>query len=307
MRVFVTGGTGAIGGYAVPALVAAGHEVRALARSEAGASALRAQGATPTHVSLFDRNGLAEGFDGCAAVVNLASALPGTASFVRLSAWEECHRIRREGSAAVVDAAIAADVPRVLQESVAMVYADSGDQWIDEESPVDHYPIAAGNHAAEASAHRFTGSGGTGVVLRFGLFYGAGAAHSEQLMALARRRIGFRAGRPDAYVSSIHLADAADAVVSALRAESGTYNIVDDLPVTKRHHTAALAGAVGRHPVVTGPGRAALLLGARTTSLTRSLRVSNKRFRSASGWQPHYASVWEGYAQMARRLDAVPG
>ncbi|MGW6034498.1 NAD(P)-dependent oxidoreductase [Gordonia terrae] len=302
MRVFVTGGTGAIGGYAVPAMIAAGHEVRALARTDAAASALRAHGATPVRVSLFDRDGLAESFDHCAAVVNLASALPGTASFVRLSAWTDCHRIRREGSAAVVDAAIAAGVPRVLQESVVMVYTGSGDRWIDEESPVDHYPIATGNHAAEASAHRFTDSGGSGVVLRFGLFYGAGAAHSEQLMSLARRRVGFRAGRPDAYVSSIHLADAAAAVVSALHVDSGTYNIVDDLPVTKRNHTAALAGAVGRHPVVTGPGRAALLLGERTTSLTRSLRVSNKRFRSAGGWQPQYHSVWEGYAQMARRL-----
>ena len=240
MRVFVTGGTGAIGGYAVPAMIAAGHDVRALARTDAAASALRAHGATPVRVSLFDRDGLAESFDHCAAVVNLASALPGTASFVRLSAWTDCHRIRREGSAAVVDAAIAAGVPRVLQESVVMVYTDSGDRWIDEESPVDHYPIATGIYAAEASAHRFT--------------------------------------------------------------DSGTYNIVDDLPVTKRNHTAALAGAVGRHPVVTGPGRAALLLGERTTSLTRSLRVSNKRFRSAGGWQPQYHSVWEGYAQMARRL-----
>nr|WP_064572024.1 NmrA family NAD(P)-binding protein [Gordonia sp. LAM0048] len=185
MRVYVTGGTGAIGGYAVPAMIAAGHDVRALARTDAAASALRAHGATPVRVSLFDRDGLAESFD---------------------------------------------------------------------------------------------------------------------LMSLARRRVGFRAGRPDAYVSSIHLADAAAAVVSALHVDSGTYNIVDDLPVTKRNHTAALAGAVGRHPVVTGPGRAALLLGERTTSLTRSLRVSNKRFRSAGGWQPRYHSVWEGYAQMARRL-----
>jgi len=47
MRVFVTGGTGAIGGYAVPALIRAGHIVSALARSDAKAEMLRNEGAIP--------------------------------------------------------------------------------------------------------------------------------------------------------------------------------------------------------------------------------------------------------------------
>jgi nucleoside-diphosphate-sugar epimerase len=54
------------------------------------------------------------------------------------------------------------------------------------------------------------------VILRFGLFYGRGAEHSEQIMAMALRHIGFQAGRPDSYVSSIHLGDAASAVAAAL-------------------------------------------------------------------------------------------
>ena len=39
---------------------------------------------------------------------------------------EEHDRVRTEGSAAVVDAALAADVGRVLQESVSMLYRDQG-------------------------------------------------------------------------------------------------------------------------------------------------------------------------------------
>ena len=56
--VFVTGGTGALGGHAVPALVSTGHQVSALARSRAKADRLRQQGATPVEVSLFDAKGL---------------------------------------------------------------------------------------------------------------------------------------------------------------------------------------------------------------------------------------------------------
>ena len=299
MKVFVTGATGAIGGCAVPALVAAGHQVTALARSDAKARLLRGQGATAVSVSLFDRSALAGVFDGQDAVVNLASALPPTTRFISRSAWSECHRIRTEGSAAVIDAALDAQVRRVVQESVAMIYRDAGDRWIAEDAPVDDYPIAAGNHAAEASARRFDATGGESVVLRFGMFYGVGAAHSEQILAMARRHIGFVAGRGDTYMSSIHLFDAAAAVVDALGCQAGTYNIVDDEPVTKRAHAASIAAAVGVTPWLTGPGRAVLLLGDRATSLTRSLRVSNGRFKAATRWRPRYPSVREGYLAMA--------
>lgn len=299
MRVFVTGGTGALGSYVVPALIAGGHSVAALARSAAKATVLTDQGAAPVMVSLFDRERLTAVFMGCDAVVNLASALPSPQRFILKSAWTECQRIRTEGSASVVDAALAAEVPRLVQESVAMIYRDGANRWIDEDSPVDHYPIATGIHAAEANARRFARAGGTAVVLRFGIFYGHGAAHSEQIMAMARRHLGFQAGRPYSYVSSIHLADAAAAVAAALKCSGGTYNIVDDQPVTARDNTLAMANAVGARPWLRGPGRLASLLGTRTTSITRSLRVSNARFRSATTWKPQYSSVFGGYRTMA--------
>lgn len=186
MRVFVTGGTGAIGGYAVPALIRAGHTVSALARSSAKAIGLHDQGATPVTVSLFDRSGLTAAFADHDAIINLASALPSTTAFLRYSAWKENERVRTEGSAAVVDAARDAGVPQLIQESIVMIYAEGGDDWIDEHHPVDHFPIARGNHAAEASARRFVAAGGRATVLRFGVFYGRGAAHSEQILAMAR-------------------------------------------------------------------------------------------------------------------------
>lgn len=302
MRVFVTGGTGAIGQYAVPALISAGHVVSALARNETKAGLLRDQGAAPVLVSLFDRDALSAAFAGHDVVVNLASALPSTRRFVLKSAWVECQRVRTEGSAAVVAAALEAKVPRVVQESVAMIHRDGADRWIDEDSPTDRYPIAAGNHAAEANVGRFARSGGVAVLLRFGMFYGRGAAHSEQIMAMARRHIGFQAGRSDGYVSSIHLVDAASAVTEALECPGGTYNVVDDEPVTARANADAMADAVGARPWVYVPGSLALLLGNRTTSMTRSLRVSNTRFRSATHWKPRYPSVREGYSAMAETM-----
>ena len=299
MRVFVAGGTGAIGSHTVPALVAAGHTVTAMARTEAKAELLRDQGATAVAVSLFDRPGLTAAFSDQDVVVNLASALPTPARFLAKSAWTECTRIRTDGSATLVDAALSAAVPRVIQESVVMIYRDGGDRWIDEDWALDRYPISTGNHAAEASARRFAESGGAAAILRFGVFYGPGAAHSEQIMDLARRHLAFQAGPRGSYLSSIHLADAAGAVVAALDCPGGTYNVVDDDPVTKAQNSKALAEAVGAGRWVIGPGRLASLLGDRTTSMTRSLRVSNARFRAATDWAPRYRSVREGYRAMA--------
>lgn len=228
------------------------------------------QGARPATVSIFDRSALTAAFDGHDAVVNMTSAIPPVTQFMRPSVWRANDRVRTEGSAAIVDAAIAAGVERVIQESVVMLYPDRGTAWIDEDVPTDAYPMAYANLAAEANTSRFTAAGGIGVVLRFGWFHGPGATHSEQFLALARRHVCVQIGRHDSYVSSIHVADAGAAVAAALHAPAGTFNVVDDEPLTARSYADALATAVGAAAWLRVPGRAALLLGDRSTSLTRS-------------------------------------
>jgi nucleoside-diphosphate-sugar epimerase len=302
MKVFVTGGTGAIGRHAVPALVGKGHTVTALARTPEKAAMLTKHGAEPVSVSIFDRAALTAAFSGHDAVVNLTSAIPPMSQFMDTKAWRDNDQVRTEGSAAIVDAAIAAGVERLVQESVSMLYPDRGTEWIDEDVPTDCYPMARANLAAESNAQRFSDAGGTGIVLRFGWFYGPGATHSEQFLAFARRHVCVQMGRPDGYVSSIHVADGGAAVAAALQAPAGTFNIVDDQPLTKREYADALAAAARKTAWLRFPGRAALLLGDRSTSLTRSLRVSNARFKTATGWAPRYPSAREGWAATATAL-----
>jgi nucleoside-diphosphate-sugar epimerase len=308
MRVFVTGGTGAVGSQAVPALVAAGHAVTALARTPQKAASLAEQGAESAMVSIFDTAALTEVFTGHDAVVNLATAIPPTSRFMITSAWRENDRVRVEGSTAVVDASIAAGVRLLVQESVSMLYPDYGSEWIDERVRPDHYPMARANLAAEANTNRFSNAGGTGVVLRFGWFYGPGATHSEQFFTLAQHHICIMMGRPDSFVSSIHVADAGAAAAAALRANAGTFNVVDDEPLSKRGYADALAAAAGKSAWVRLPGRSAMLLGNRSTSLTRSLRVTNQRFKAMTGWGPRYPSAREGWIATARVLtERAPG
>lgn len=296
MKVFVTGGTGAVGRHAVPRLIADGHAVTALARGPRKAAELERQGATPVRVSLFDAQALAAAFTGRDAVVNLATAIPSTAGYPFRRAWRDNDRIRFEGSAAVLRAAREAGVGRLVQESVVFGYPDSGAAWIDETSEVRAFPILRGNLAAETNAVRFAQDGGVGVVLRFGLFYGRGSAHTEEMLSLARRRFGVQLGPADAYQPVIHLTDAASAVAAALHVPSGIYNVCDDQPLTAREFTDALAAAVGRTPVLRGPGRLAALGGRNMSAITRSQRVSNRRFRQVAGWSPRYPDARAGWA-----------
>jgi nucleoside-diphosphate-sugar epimerase len=298
MKVFVTGGTGAIGRFVIPALIDAGHEVSALARDDAKASSLEAQGTHPVQVSLFDVEGLTAAFAGHDAVANLATSIPPTKAAFKASAWEMNTRIRNEGSTAVVDAALAAVVPRLIQESISFMMADGGDRWLDEDSPVDAPPGIDAGLVAERNAARFTEAGRAGVVLRFGFFYGPGSAQSDEFLRAARRHIGPRAGRPRAYQSSIHLADAASAVVATLEmpveSASGVYNVVDDEPMTKQAYAKALGEAVGKRPWIYLPGRLTRLVGNSSIVVTRSSRVRNDKFKAATGWSPKYRSARDG-------------
>jgi nucleoside-diphosphate-sugar epimerase len=311
MHVFVTGGTGALGRPVVKRLVAAGHRVRALARSEENVAALRALGAEPVRADLYDAADLHEALAGADAVLHLATRIPGATSAGRPAAWRENDRIRREGTRNLVDAALATGVKTFVYPSVVLVYPDSGDRWIDAAT------APAGPEStqlpstleAEAEVARFTDRGGRGIVLRMGQFYGDDP-YSRSVLGAARRGIGLMLGDDEAFLSFIWIDDAADAVIAALdeQVPAGTYDVVDDEPLRRREVSAALLQAVGRRRLWRVPSFAVRLM-ARSLSgvLLPSRRVSNRRFRAASGWAPRVPSAREGWRRLAAELNMQSG
>jgi len=112
-------------------------------------------------------------------------------------------------------------------------------------------------------------------------------------------------GAADTYQSSIHTDDAGTAVAAALDAASGTYNVSDDEPLTRREFADAFAAAFGLpHLRVVPPTLARLITGKTATTAGRSQRVRNDRFKYASGWAPRYTTARDGWvAAAAARVE----
>lgn len=306
-KVFVAGATGVLGKRAVARLVAEGHDVTGVARTPDKAELLRRLGAKPVTVDLFDARAVKEAVAGHDVVMNLATHIPPLAKAGMPGAWKDNDRIRSEASRNLVDAALAAGATRYVQESITFIYDDAGDAWVDEDAPVQPVAYIQSVLEAEANADRFTeqSDGGTGVVLRFGLFYGPDSHTTRDAFRLARLGAAPVMGAPGAYQSSIATDDAAAAVVAALRAPAGMYNVVDDEPLTKREYADAVARLVGASRPVMTPRLVLRAAGSKVAPLSRSHRITNARFKLATGWAPDDPSARDGLARTARDMGVA--
>ncbi len=304
MNIFVAGATGVLGRPTVQALVEAGHRVRGAARGPEKAQLLRSLRAEPVTVDLFNPASVRFALDGCDAVINLATRIPPLMKMRSASAWEENDRLRSVASSVLAGVARSTGVRAYLQESITFIYASGGSEWLGEDAPLDVSWISLQSMvAAEAVTRAFAAKKGRGVNLRFGAFYAPYAQSTLDTVKLIRRRMFPVAGRGANFFSSIHVDDAAAAVVASLELPSGDYSVVDDEPVTQREYAVAATKALRAPRPWTMPVWLFRLIGGGPASyILRSQRVSNARFKQATGWVPRYPSAREGWRQVAAEL-----
>lgn len=196
-RILVTGGSGVLGRELRPLLAAEGHDVRAPAHDE---------------LDLFDAAGVAEAVGDADAIFHLATRIPPRERVRDLGAWRENDRLREDASRLLVDAALAGTTEAYVQPSVTFVYPAEGP--VDEDTPIGEVrPHLKSSLSAEQQVARFAGAGRRGVVLRLGLLDGPGTGQETP---------DPRAG------ATLHAEDAGRALLAALAAPSGVYNVVRD-------------------------------------------------------------------------------
>jgi nucleoside-diphosphate-sugar epimerase len=215
--IFLAGAAGVIGRRLVPMLVGAGHRVIGTTRSPGRMAAIAAGGAHAVLVDVFDAEALATAVRAARPDVavhqltDLAAGLDQDPVAVRRANA----RLRREGTANLVWAALAAGTPRMVAQSIAWAYTPgmtpySEDQPLDVDATGDRgMTIAQGIVPLERAVLDTPGI--TGLVLRHGQLYGPGTW----------------AGSPDG-TCPLHVDAAAYAAFLAVdRSAAGAYNIAD--------------------------------------------------------------------------------
>ncbi|MCA1739001.1 MAG: NAD(P)-dependent oxidoreductase [Actinobacteria bacterium] len=309
MRVFVAGATGAIGKQLVPRLVAVGHEVHGMTRSESKQAMLYELGAVPVVADALDPDQVAEAVGRARpdVIVHQLTAIGALDMRHFDRDFAQTNRLRTEATDHLLSAGQAVGVRRFVAQGIAGygAYARTGGPVKSEEDPLDPAPaqemretLAAVRHLEEVVlGARWT----EGIVLRYGAFYGPGTsmAPGEEQFELVRRRKFPLVGDGGGVWSFIHVADAAEATVAAVEhGARGVYNVVDDDPAPVAEWLPALARTLGAKKPMRVPrfiGR--LFAGEAGALMMTELRgASNAKAKRELGWRPAHPSWRQGFA-----------
>ena len=218
MKLFVTGGTGFIGGRLVAKLRERGDDVVALVRSPAKAGALRDLGCELVEGDLSNPELMHTAMTGCDGVFHVAAVYAVGIPKSQQAAMLESNV---KGTANTIDAAVAAGVPKLVYVSTGNVFGNTHGRVVDEtyhrdlgEGFMSTYD--EGKYRAHELALERIGRGAPIIIVQPGGVYGPGD-HSELGNAIEMTRKGRMPLIPFAgmQMSFIHVDDVADGLILA--------------------------------------------------------------------------------------------
>lgn len=319
MRIFVAGGTGAVGKRLVPLLVAEGHDVTATTRSRDKFAAIERMGAKPAAMDGLDGASVREAViaarpDVIVHQMTDLSAMADLKNFERELA--RTNRLRTDGTENLLAAARLVGTKRVVAQSyTGWPNARVGGRVKSESDPLDLDPpksMASTLEAIRTLETRVLGFRDVaGTVLRYGAFYGPGTSIADDGSVVALVRAGKLplVGDGGAVWSFLHVDDAASATLRAIEhGAKGLYNVADDDPAEVRVWLPELASIVGGPAPKRVPSwLARFAIGkAGVVMMAESRGSSNAKIKNELGWTPRYASWREGFRTGLRDAVTAP-
>ena len=281
MRVFLTGATGFVGSYLVPELLAAGHSVVGLSRSEAGADILLRTGADVFRGNINDLDRLRVGAEKADAIIHAAF----NHDFSNLKRSSEEDRAVIEALGEVL---AGSDRPMIVTSGTGLARSTTGQPVVETDgyAPAADYPRGATEEAADA----LIAKGGRVMVVRLPQVHDV--SHNGRIaehirLAREKRRVAY-VGDGSNRLPAAHVTDVVRLYRLAL--EKGVAG--------KRYHAVAedgvalrdIAEAIGtglRMPVASiGPDEAADYFGLLANLASMDLAASGAATRRDLAWNP---------------------
>jgi nucleoside-diphosphate-sugar epimerase len=252
MKVFVTGGTGFIGGQVVLKLRERGDEVRALVRTPEKGVALKDLGCELIPGSLSDADAIRAAMEGCDAVIHGAAVYEVGIPKSEHRAMYEANVV---GTETVLGAALDAKVPKVVYISTVGAFGNTRGQVVDEsyEHPGSGY--TSYYEETKVEAHRvatrlIADEGLPCVIVQPGGVYGP-----DDHSALGRQMNQFLDGKmpmiafPELGMNMVHVDDVADGVLLALdKGEVGEAYVLGGQITTMRELIDTLGQVTDKKP-----------------------------------------------------------
>jgi nucleoside-diphosphate-sugar epimerase len=219
VRIFLAGAGGAIGRRLGPLLLVDGHTVTGTTRSAAKAAELEAQGVAAVVVDVFDARAVHDAVAKARpeVVIHELTDLPQVIDPAQMAASRQRNtRLRIEGTANLVAAALAAGARRLIAQSIAFAYAEGSEPHAESDplaSPDGDDPSAITAKGVRALEDAVLGASGIeGIILRYGRLYGPGTWYASAT------------GK-----GPLHVDAAAEAArLAVTRGAAGIYNIAED-------------------------------------------------------------------------------
>jgi nucleoside-diphosphate-sugar epimerase len=284
MKIFITGASGYIGGSLAQALVAAGHNVSGLARSDDTAAALRKRGIAPVPGTLDDGETLAAAARAADVTVNAANAGHRGAAEALIKALAGSGRtlVHTSGSSIVGT--------RARGKLVEAIF--------DEDTPFKPTPQRAERVAIDRMVRNAAGNGVRATVIAPSLIYGRGSGlnpHSIQvpwLIALAKKSgVAKHIGSGENRWSNVRIDDLVRLYLAAIAlAPAGSFYFAENGENSMREVCQAISrmlGFDGRTQAMTVEDAAAEWgEGAANDTMGANSRVRARRARAELGWRP---------------------
>ena len=290
MRVFITGATGYVGSAITKYLIAAGHQVLGLARSDNSAEKLKAMGAEVHRGDLDDLDSLTAGASNVEGVIHTAFSL---SDFNNL----DVGFTKDEKAVEAMFSSLTGTGKPFLYTSGSGVLADTGTEAVDETVPTDDKGSVARRAALEETVLQAQDRDIRTVVIRPGLVYGQGGSGVIHMLAGLVREAGCgrTIGEGKNVWSAVHVEDLADLYLSALEnSPSGTlFNAASEEQPTMLDIASAIARVLKLtdKPTVWPVEEASAALGPLADGLASNKRISAARAKQILGWKPHRAGL----------------